>query len=145
MVDKKHNANFRLVNIELFEVELRPPKQPLPADADFEFDIGGGHQFYPDKKLIIAHTDVTIRLKNRDEKLGRIGTAVFFEVSNWDELISIEDGKVDVPSSFLTVLNSIAYSTTRGMLYMQLRGTYLQNAHLPVIDPANLSQPNKRS
>jgi len=36
-------------------------------------------------------------------------------------------------------VNSIALSTTRGLLFAQFRGTPLHNTILPLIDPADFS------
>ena len=37
---------------------------------------------------------------------------------------------------FISTLNSISISTTRGMMFSAFRGTFLHNAILPLIDPA---------
>ena len=53
---------------------------------------------------------------------------------------------VDLPQEFITLLNSIALSTTRGVMFSQFRGTVLHNAILPIIAPAKFEKKaqNKR-
>ncbi|WP_417610091.1 hypothetical protein [Owenweeksia hongkongensis] len=145
METNQHTVNFQLTNVELLSVELHAPEQGLQPDTIFEFDIKSGYQFYSDKTEIVAHTEILIKAKGHDKVLGKAVTAVMFQIQNWDEIVSISNDKVDIPQQLMTVLHSIAYSTTRGMMYMQFRGTFLQNAHLPIIDPSNLSKANPQS
>lgn len=145
METSQHSVNFQLTNVELLGVELHAPSKNLQPDTIFEFEIKSGYQFYPDRNEIVAHTEIFIKAKGNDQVLGKTSTAVVFTLQNWDEIITIIDDKVDVPQGLMTILHSIAYSTTRGMMYMQFRGTFLQNAHLPIIDPSNLSKANPQS
>lgn len=145
MASKQQSVDFRLTKVELYKVELTPPSSQLAKDTIFEFDINSGYQFYADEKEVVAHTDITIKAQGGEGKLGKIGTAVVFTIENWNQVVKIVEGEVNVPSEFMTILHSIAYSTTRGIMYMQFRGTFLQNAHLPVIDPKNLNRPNRQS
>lgn len=53
-----------------------------------------------------------------------------------DEILPITDKGQEVNRVFATTLNSIAYSTSRGVIFMALKGTHLHRALLPLINPS---------
>lgn len=71
-----------------------------------------------------------------------------FDVKNFPSLIG-KSGELDLPPDFLSLIASLSYSSSRGILKEKLSGTrYNEFFLLPVIDPKqliqNISQPLKR-
>ena len=44
------------------------------------------------------------------------------------------------PKIYLNLLNAVVIGTMRGVLYSELRGTQLDDAILPVLDPSKLQR-----
>jgi len=49
----------------------------------------------------------------------------------------IEGKDINLPSEFITTINSLSLSTSRGILFMLFRGTFLHSAILPIIDSSD--------
>ena len=59
----------------------------------------------------------------------------------FDDLLNPKwTGKITMPGALAEILNSISISTTRGVMYAAFRGTFLQHAILPIVDPRQLVQ-----
>lgn len=95
------------------------------------------------KKLIKADIQVKAKTnsleKNKEEAEGFFHIAFFFEVDNIDELIRSNDiDLLDIHSNLANAIDSISYSTARGILLTRFQGTALHDFILPVINPNDL-------
>lgn len=57
------------------------------------------------------------------------------ELETLNDYYDKETNSVFLPEPLILTLNSISISTLRGIIYSEFRGTFLQNATLPIIDP----------
>jgi hypothetical protein len=69
---------------------------------------------------------------------AQFGIEYHFKVNDLEAYLTQENGQFLLPESLIGTLLSIAYSTSRGLVYDRLQGTYLQDAILPIISPMNL-------
>lgn len=127
-------VQYQIRAIEILESSLNTPQSPVPENILFKFDINLEHRLNNEKKLIIVVCTVSIRNKNKEQLFGHLKTSCVFNVNNWEEFIDKDSNKLKFPTDFLTQLNSITISSTRGLLFSALRGTFLHNAVLPIID-----------
>ena len=56
---------------------------------------------------------------------------------------SSEKKKIDIPENFIITINSVALSTTRGLMFSLFKGTFLQGAILPLLDPSQYKKERK--
>ena len=72
--------------------------------------------------------------KSRD-KLGQVNASCLYYVENFEQYFNKEKNALNLPQGVITMLNSISISTTRGVMYGVFRGTFLNGAILPVVNP----------
>jgi hypothetical protein len=141
MTDKsKQDVTFQLKDIELFEVSVRHPKEELPDYANFKFNLKVDHEVNAETKQIRVICVVEIYLEAREDVLGRIESGYIFEVVNFDSFLDKKRKQAVFPENFIMVLNSVAISSTRGIMYSYFKGTRLHHVILPMIDPSKVLQ-----
>ena len=132
---KSIDIEFQIRGIELLDSCLNAPKNQLPNNSVFQFDINLEHRLSIENKLVIVICSVSILSENKDEVLGQIKTSCIFQVSNLDTFLDNNSNDLKFPEEFIITLNSISISTTRGVMFSFFRGTFLHNAVLPMVDP----------
>jgi hypothetical protein len=94
-------------------------------------------------KLVFVIVSVEIKDAEQILLLGSLAVSSIFEIANFKEVIQLNsEGLVIIPESLRNTLNSIAISTTRGVLFSEFRGTFLHGAVLPIIDPTQITTDN---
>jgi hypothetical protein len=132
---EKDPINYLLKGIELLDVAMNQP-QLTPVDLIFfNFDIKLEHKINNDLKVIIVVIYVDLFNKEKSYKFGSISASCIFEVQDFEKFFDSKKNELNFPEDFLISINSIAISTTRGIMFSQFKGTYLHNAFLPIIDP----------
>ena len=87
-----------------------------------------------DIKCVLILVEVNIANKSNSKILGGVTVVYYFEVSDFDKLIILNDqGLYVIPPDFLNTVQPACISTTRGIIYSEFRGTFLQNAIMPII------------
>lgn len=136
------SISFGLREIELIESKLAHPDKKLPDDITFHFNLDIEYRVFPDKERVLVLTKV--RVSNEEDKemeLGKITTSCAFEIKELEKWVDDQERLV-LPQDLKTTLNSVALSTTRGVLYSEYRGTFLDKALIPLIDVQNLTEDN---
>jgi len=141
--NKEQQIAFQIKGIELLDFKLNQPKQPLPVQTTFNFNINLEQRISPENKLVIVITTIEILNENNNVLLASVKGSCIFEVANLEEFLPEGSQKVSFPDNILVSFNSISISTMRGIMFSQFKGTYLQNAVLPVIDPTSFIKNNK--
>ncbi|RBQ11416.1 hypothetical protein DRW42_02835 [Pedobacter miscanthi] len=92
---------------------------------------------------IIFKIDIHI-LNKEGKKSGTSGSYTnefIFEIEGIEDFIkSRNSGEVDIHPELGTALLSLAFSTSRGMIYTRTQGTILDGIILPVIDASDLQK-----
>lgn len=131
----EQDFNFQLLNIDVVDEFLKHPEKQLPKKCQYNFDITIQHNITDKDKLIIVAPAISIRINNEEETRGRFKANIVFQVQNLDDFKTQKTGKYEIPESFITILNSISISTSRGLLFSAFKGTFLHNAILPIVNP----------
>lgn len=132
---KEENIEFQLINIEILESEIKSPKEPLPNSIVFSFDIALEQRFNVEQELIFVICDITtFPQDNPEQKLGKYRASCIFKVNNLNKYIT-KGKKINISENFIITINSVAISTTRGLMFSLFKGTFLQGAILPLLDP----------
>lgn len=143
---KKQNFFYKLIGINLLELNIEHPDKNPPKDITYNFEIHLEYRFNLDKKIVFVVTTVSISdQNNREIQIGHITTSCNFEVKNLDNYIEKDKDKVNFPTKMLYELNSISISTTRGVMFSHFRGTHLHKAHLPIVDPKSFKETKKNN
>ena len=139
--EQKKNMEFQVRGIEILDIELKNPEIQLPTEPVFHYNINVLHKINPENKLVFVIVEVNVLNEDKQTLLGKIRVSNVFHVVNFDEFKGDKtDSTVSFPKEIIDVFNSIAISTTRGVMFTSFRGTFLHNAVLPVIDPKGFKQ-----
>ena len=143
-VKKEENIEFQLINIEILESEIKAPKGQLPNNI-FSFDIELEQRFNIEKELIFVICDISVfPEKNTGQKLGKYRSSCSFKVTDLSKYIT-EDKKINLSDNFIITINSVALSTTRGLMFSLFKGTFLQGAILPLLNPSHYKRVEKKT
>jgi hypothetical protein len=126
-------VEFQIQGIELVESSFKFSEKRGTNDV-FRFNINLEHLFSGEKDIMIVKTEINILDKSSTEVVGNIKTHVAFNIVDLRKYF--KDNKPSLPEVFVSTINSISISTTRGMMFSAFRGTFLHNAILPLIDPS---------
>jgi len=137
---QKAEIKFLIKGIELLDSNITYPKAPLIGEVVFKFDINVEIKIINEQSLIMAIVSVGILDNKTIDKYGFIRVNCIFGIDNFASFVNSDTKKVDFPKPFITSLNSIALSTTRGIMFDQFRGTFLNGAILPILDPTFLEK-----
>lgn len=124
--------SFQIKKIDIVESCVLAPKVPLTKNAIFQFNTSVNPQWNQKIGLILA---CGVEVKDEENKvlLGNVRTLFTFTLQGVKT--KIDKDTIVLPDEFLSTIVSISISTLRGILFSQFRGTYLQNAVMPIIDP----------
>lgn len=131
---KDNNISFKLLAIEILDFSLASHKQ-IPILATFQFDINLEHRVNNDKKLVTVVYNISVLSEKKEQLFGHVKTSCIYQIHNFNDFFDIENKKLKLPDEITTTLNSISLSTTRGIMFSLFRGTLLQYAVLPLVDP----------
>jgi hypothetical protein len=125
---------FRIVALDILEASLIAPPQDLPKEITFQFDINIEHRWNIDDEIFIVVTTVSIFSNKKENLLSKFKTNTVFKVEDLAKHVDTANSKNNMPTDVVLDLNELAISTTRGSLFSFLKGTYLHNAILPIIN-----------
>jgi hypothetical protein len=129
---------LRFSQIELVSKRLALP-QSNPEKQDINFNFLVDIRLSQEKKLAVVSTEVTIFNLIDKSELAYIKIFCAFEFPDFENVFKkIEDNVFELPLEIEILLKSAGLSTARGVIYSELRGTYLQNAVLPLIDISSI-------
>jgi len=132
---KEKKFNFQIKGIEIIETSLIAPKVRIDNKTIFGFDLQVKQSFNLEKDLAIVTCTINVLNNDTKDKLGHISAACLYYVEKLEQFIDTKKNLASLPESAVVMLNSISISTTRGVMYSVFRGTFLNGAILPVINP----------
>ncbi|GAB2683464.1 hypothetical protein GCM10027037_00360 [Mucilaginibacter koreensis] len=125
------NTDVRIIQIKerLFKFDVPDDFQ---AKGDFQFFVALEIGLNPTKQKFFVDNRIEVRAEADGPALCSQDTRYYFELVSPKTLESL-------PADLQLAVNTIAISTSRGLLFSRLRGTALHNAVLPLIDASNFS------
>jgi hypothetical protein len=134
---EKQGARLRFAGIELMGKQIleRPEGATIaPSTESFNFDIIAESKISPEEKRLIVKTTIKVSEIGKEIILASFVTLCAFHVENFDEsILKIDDANYEIPIDADVVIKSVSVSTTRGIMYSEVRGTFLYNMVLPII------------
>ncbi len=139
---KESQLSFQIKGIELLDIKLNHPKEPLPDPMLFQYKIGVEHKISIENRLIIVITTIDIIHEDQETRLASLQASCIFEIANFEDFLNADTQQISIPDLMIVTLNSVSLSTIRGIMFSQFKGTFLHNAILPVIDPKSFIKNN---
>ena len=121
--------------IDLISKKIAPRgAQPIsPTDYGFNFKVAINAS--AERKTAVVVTEISIELSTDNSELAKFHTAMYFEFKDFETIFKkIDEERFDIPIELEILMKSVALSTTRGIIYSEVRGTYLDAAVLPLVD-----------
>ncbi|HAF27917.1 MAG TPA: hypothetical protein DCG75_02615 [Bacteroidales bacterium] len=138
---KKFKIEYQIKGVEILDFGLKHSQEPVLPSTVYHFNINVQHKINPEMKLVFVIVSVNVMHEDKKTLLGNINASCIFHIANFDDLKSKKDDKSIVfPQETIDMFNSIAISTTRGLMFNCFRGTFLHNAILPIVDPKGFKQ-----
>jgi hypothetical protein len=135
MSKEKQDINWQIRAIELLDYSLSYPSENLGDTLTYQFDVNIEHKLKIEDNLLLVITSINIYHNGKKTSLGQFKSSCVFSIENLNSFIEEKSGHLNLPEQFITTLNSVSISTTRGLMFSQFRGTFLHNAILPIVDP----------
>ena len=127
--------NFQIKGIEILDSSIVRPKSKIDGNTVFGFDLQAQHSFNLEKELVIVTCNISVLDNNSKDKLGHVNVSCLYYVENFEQYFEKKTNAPNLPQGVITMLNSISISTIRGVMYGIFRGTFLNGAILPVVNP----------
>lgn len=132
---------YQISAVELHELSITKFAVVPDPGTVFNFEVKIDSNVDPAQKLIMLSTTIRIKDESRESELGSLVCVCGFSVTNFNEVVKVREEKpFEIEASFADTLNSIAISTTRGVMYSELKGTALHMAILPLVDVKTLKK-----
>jgi hypothetical protein len=124
-----------LSNIEVVDFWMKQPrKRKIKLTlSSFEFESVFDYGTNDKKKSLMILIETAI-FHEKYGKVASITTACYFSIEDFDKFQPDKKGCLIIPEDTLAEFYTVAYSTSRGLLYSQVRGTFLHIAFLPLTD-----------
>ena len=135
----EYPTGIKLTGIELLSSSLSRPELAGTDQGVFLFNVRIIHDVTRDKKLVFVIVHVDIDSLEDKKNVGSVAVSLIFNIDNFEEVVTMRDDQnFTLTDELKDVLNSIAISTTRGVMFSTFKGTYLHNAVLPIVDPRQM-------
>jgi len=134
-MSEEEPINFRFAAIQIISKSLAEVKpEIINKSFNANFDIKVDTRVNADLHFVIPFIMVKIRDGDESESLAEFTIACYFEVLEFDKFIKLNENDLyQVPAPLESILRPVSISTARGIIYSELRGTYLQNTIMPVV------------
>lgn len=139
---KNNNSEvtFQIVNVELVEFSIQDKKENIESFESQElsnhvFEISLDQNADFENNLIAVKTLLCIKNSDKTFEYASLTTRCYFRFNDLSFFVD-NKGVMNVPDNFRDRIASISISTSRGILFSQLKSTYLKGAILPIIDVA---------
>ncbi len=140
------HVGLRIDRVDIVEFSLSAASETALEPVDCAFSISLEMTLDAAQKLVSIRVFVTVLTAENGQSsepetvLGKLTTGIAFYIDNYEEAVVHKDNHATVLPGLAVTLNSIALSTARGSFSALFRGTHLDRAILPIIDP-KLFQP----
>lgn len=132
-------AEIQFGGIEILSCSLIQQVSIATEVPQYNFNIGVESKVDEINKIVHVIVTITITNLENNNTYGSISVNNLFNVLNLEEHITkLENGTIDTPRPLADMLNSIAISTTRGVMFGAFKGTALHFAFLPIVDPSKI-------
>ncbi|MCU0469498.1 MAG: hypothetical protein MUF58_12940 [Arcicella sp.] len=128
----------QMIGMEIVDFEIKSKqniqKDKLGFGIELKYNISQDGNIEVDIKVIMNDGNI-------ENLLCSVNILYHFFLSGYQEWLSINNHKSgELPIDLMHIMNGIAVSTSRGVLFTKQQGTFLEGVCLPIIDLASLHQ-----
>jgi hypothetical protein len=128
---------FRIHDIQILQFSLDNSREhpDLGANHPYTFDISSSVLL--DSALKLIAIDFNVKLftnKEKSDKVCELTVRMSFNILNYDEIVKIDGGKVNIPEPVIHHLIALTLSTSRGILFDKLQGSFLSSVIMPIFN-----------
>lgn len=139
-VQNDHKAQIELKGIELLSSSINLPLPQMKVD-EFKFSINLECKADARNKLIFVIVAVDVKNEDQSFLFGSLTVTCIFSIANFENVVQFDaQKKLHIPMPVVDMLNTIAMSTVRGIMFCTFKGTFLHNAFLPVLKSEQLHE-----
>lgn len=125
---------FLFKDIQIASKQMFAPSAHHVASSKYVFNIKVETKVLAEDKIVLIFVYVTISEQSSMSEASKLTMICVFELPEYENHILLqEDGSYFVPPNLDELLRTVSVSTARGILYSELRGTYLSNQIMPVV------------
>ena len=129
-------TTFHLHGIELLSFSLvpEPSSGNKEKQATYEFNVQQEQKINVERQLVIVFTTITVRQSANTPSLAIATVACGFGISSFEGALTRQaNGEYLIAPGIGQAVARTAIGIARGILYSQLRGSYLQDCILPLL------------
>lgn len=129
----EEQIRFRFTTIQIISKRVAEVQQEN-LNKKFNYQITVEMRVQAPLKLVIPYVYIKLIIEGSTESVADFVIACGYEIEEFEKfIIPNEKGMFIVPEHFEEFIRPISISTVRGVIYSELRGTYLESAIMPVI------------
>lgn len=133
--------SFALKKIDLIEKTLRIYNNKKERKVDYDYGISLQIIPNPTDNHSFHMMSVDIFPKGQEKEIiANVKLGFIFEISNLENIAITSEEGITLPEGLLNLLNAVVIGTMRGVIFSELRGTQLDDAILPVLDPSKFQR-----
>lgn len=128
----------QMISIEVVDFEIKSKQQIQKSKVGFGIELK--HNISQDGNVEV---DIKVIMNdgNIENLLCSINVLYHFFLSGYQEWLDISNHNSGaLPTDLVYIMNGIAISTLRGVMFIKLQGTFLEGVFLPIIDLASFHQ-----
>ena len=128
--------SFGVVNYKNF---IKEYGFKLREDIKIDYDVKAEGGIILEENIFQMRVIVkmTTPINNLNINVSEITTSFDFFVKDLKSYIN-ENQSMNIPANIMAMFNSVSLSTTRGLLYSKLSGTFISGAILPLLFPKDI-------
>lgn len=137
-----------IIDIHILKSHLTIPPNLSGQIVNYDFSINIDHKMHMDKNQDEVFTTVEVFVSPINDKETIVGEfnigfhILVLGLGKHIEKSKSGSDKVLMPDNVTSVLNAIVYSTTRGIVFMETKGTFMHTAIMPVLDSSRFTEAN---
>lgn len=131
---------FVLKRIDLLEKSLKiHTKKEKKTDYDYGISLQIIPNLSDNQSFHIMSVDIFPKGQEKDV-IATVRLGFIFEIFDLEKIAIINENGINLPEGLLNLLNAVVIGTMRGVIFSELRGTQLDDAILPVLDPSKFQR-----
>lgn len=134
----KNELPFQIIGLEVVEScfvdnhEAEIENVEFLTQDKFAFLISLTHQADVNNDILVVKPKITIKNEKTNVEYASFVTKCLFSFKDLKKYLN--KNQLDIPQNYIDRLSSIAISSSRGIVFSELKSTYLKNAIIPIID-----------
>lgn len=130
----EQRAKISIQEIILIESVIKPnPQKSNDHVTKLHFSSNIEFKVHEDQELLVSSIRNLVQTHDKVSDLAVINVACVFKIPNLKEYVENKEAGALLNEELIDSLSKITISTSRGVMYEKLRGTYLHQAVLPLL------------